>query len=188
MFTQKDLRSQPTAGAPSQRNAAAAATLNQGTTSISNFENLNESGNCVCGWCTLGDIRFLPCINTKMLIARRVVFVYEMQLWSNNPTAATLAATSVSNAARCCFDQLCLSRTMVEMICHRYMAHIIDAIHINVTFFQNYGRRCEGPCWQRLGNCSCAVEQGNSLRQTAKPWMVPEQVGLLQYGLPLLSA
>ena len=96
--------------------------------------------------------------------------------------------TSVSNAARCCFDQLCLSRTKVEMICHRYMAHIIDAIHINVTFFQNYGRRCEGPCWQRLGNCSCAVEQGNSLRQTAKPWMVPEQVGLLQYGLPLLSA
>jgi hypothetical protein len=37
VFTQKDLRSQPTAGALSQRNAAAAATLNQGTTSIQNL-------------------------------------------------------------------------------------------------------------------------------------------------------
>jgi hypothetical protein len=54
---------------------------------------LNQSDR-VCGWCTLGDISFcLVFLNTKMRRARRVVFVYEMQLWSNNPTATTLAAT-----------------------------------------------------------------------------------------------
>lgn len=43
VFKQKDLRSEPIAGAPSQRDAAAAVTLNQGTISITKFEYLNQS-------------------------------------------------------------------------------------------------------------------------------------------------
>jgi hypothetical protein len=79
VFNKKDLRSQPMAGAPSQRNAAAAATLTQGTASISKFEYLNQSVRLEY----LNNLwllyrrcySFLSFINTQLRISQWVVLV-----------------------------------------------------------------------------------------------------------------
>ena len=67
---------------------------------------IDGTDDCVCDWCTLGDIDFLFCSNTKMWFTQRVMLIHEIQLWSNNPTLTRVVCARVRYTCSCCTRML----------------------------------------------------------------------------------